>query len=64
MKNPPPRRVTLPWADWVFAMLARGAALLTLTLLLAIIGSLIVGAWPAIREYGFSFLWRTEWDPC
>ncbi|MGH6648734.1 phosphate ABC transporter permease subunit PstC, partial [Aquabacterium sp.] len=42
---------------------ARGAALLTLTLLLAIIGSLIVGAWPAIREYGFSFLWRTEWDP-
>ncbi|MDI1259176.1 phosphate ABC transporter permease subunit PstC [Aquabacterium sp.] len=44
-------------------MLARGAALLTLSLLLAIIGSLIVGAWPAIREYGFSFLWRTDWDP-
>jgi phosphate transport system permease protein len=63
MKNPNPRRVTLPWADWVFAMVARGAALLTLSLLLAIIGSLIVGAWPAIREYGFSFLWRTEWDP-
>ncbi|MBC7701457.1 MAG: phosphate ABC transporter permease subunit PstC [Massilia sp.] len=63
MKNPDPRRVAFPWADWVFAMLARGAALLTLSLLLAIIGSLIVGAWPAIREYGFSFLWRTDWDP-
>ncbi len=63
MKNPNPRRVTLPWADWAFEMLARGAALLTLSLLLAIIGSLILGAWPAIREYGFSFLWRTDWDP-
>ena len=32
-------------------------------MLLGIIGSLIVGAWPAIKTYGISFLWRTEWDP-
>ncbi|MEO5771007.1 MAG: phosphate ABC transporter permease subunit PstC, partial [Burkholderiaceae bacterium] len=25
--------------------------------------SLTIGAWPAIREYGLSFLWRSEWDP-
>jgi phosphate transport system permease protein len=63
MTNPPARRARAPWADAVFAMLARGAALLTLSLLLGIIGSLIVGAWPAIQEYGLSFLWRTQWDP-
>ncbi|TAK95013.1 MAG: phosphate ABC transporter permease PstC, partial [Aquabacterium sp.] len=63
MTNPPSRRVNLPWADAVFAGLARAAALLTLALLLGIIGSLIVGAWPAIKTYGISFLWRTEWDP-
>jgi phosphate transport system permease protein len=25
--------------------------------------SLVAGAMPAIREYGLSFLWRSEWDP-
>jgi phosphate transport system permease protein len=49
--------------DKVFSLLAHGAALLTLALLLGIIGSLVVGAMPAIREYGLSFLWRSEWDP-
>jgi phosphate transport system permease protein len=63
MTNPPARRATAPWADTLFAALARGAALLTLALLLGIIASLVVGAWPAIKEYGLSFLWRTEWDP-
>jgi phosphate transport system permease protein len=32
-------------------------------LLAGIIASLVAGAWPAIREYGLSFLWRSEWDP-
>jgi phosphate transport system permease protein len=63
MTNPPSRRVQAPWADAVFALMTRAAAILTLSLLLGIIGSLIVGAWPAIREYGLSFLWRSEWDP-
>jgi phosphate transport system permease protein len=49
--------------DALFALAARAAALLTLGLLLAILGSLIVGAMPALREYGLSFLWRSEWDP-
>ena len=63
MTNPPVRRATSPWADTVFALLARAAAVLTLSLLLGIIVSLIVGAWPAIEAYGLSFLWRSEWDP-
>jgi phosphate transport system permease protein len=61
--SPPENRRTSPWMDSVFSVLAHGAALLTLALLLGIIGSLLVGAMPAIREYGLSFLWRTEWDP-
>lgn len=43
--------------------MAHGAAMLTLGLLAAIIVSLLIGAWPAISEYGASFLWRSEWDP-
>jgi len=63
MGRPPTVRRAGPWADSLFSALAHGAALLTLALLAAIIGSLIVGAMPAIREYGLSFLWRSEWDP-
>jgi phosphate transport system permease protein len=59
----PARRSVAPWADALFALLARGAAWLTLALLAAIIGSLFVGAWPAIREFGVAFLWTAEWDP-
>jgi len=35
----------------------------TLALLVGIIGSLFVGAAPAIREYGLAFLWTSDWDP-
>ena len=61
--GPPPRRATLPWADAVFALAAKGAAILTLALLVGIIVSLVIGAAPAIQAYGLSFLWRSEWDP-
>ena len=63
MTNPPSRRVNAPWADAAFEWAARAAAFLTLSLLLGIIGSLIVGAWPAIQEYGLGFLASTDWDP-
>jgi len=53
----------LPWADTLFSALAHGAALLTLALLAGIIVSLVIGAAPAIREYGLAFLWTSEWDP-
>ncbi|MDR1934788.1 MAG: phosphate ABC transporter permease subunit PstC [Candidatus Accumulibacter sp.] len=50
-------------ADRLFGFLTRGAALLTLALLLGIIVSLIVGAWPAIDRFGPGFLTRNVWDP-
>jgi phosphate transport system permease protein len=50
-------------ADRLFSGLARGAALLTLASLAGIILSLIIGAWPAIREFGPGFLVHNAWDP-
>ena len=61
-RPPAPRRAS-PWADVLFSALAHGAALLTLALLAGIIASLVVGAAPAIKEYGLGFLWSTDWDP-
>ena len=63
--NPPPikRARSGPMADRLFAWAARGAAWLTLALLVGILISLIVGAWPAITKYGLGFLTSTAWDP-
>jgi len=61
--GPAPRRVRAPWADRLFAMAAHAAAWLTLALLAGILVSLFLGALPAIREYGLSFIWRSDWDP-
>lgn len=61
--RPPEARRSAPWADTVFSVLAHGAAILTLLLLAGIIVSLLIGAAPAIKEYGLSFLWNSEWDP-
>ena len=65
MTTPPPVRKarTGATADWLFAAAARGAAVLTLGLLVAIILSLVVGAWPAIRTFGLDFLFTAVWDP-
>jgi phosphate transport system permease protein len=61
--GPGPRIKQAPWADRLFSIAAHSAAWLTLALLAGIILSLVIGAWPSIREYGISFLWRSEWDP-
>src|SRR5215213_7609728 len=63
MDRPPVARRISPWADVVFSALAHGAAWLTLALLAGILVSLVIGAAPAIRAYGLSFLWTSEWDP-
>jgi phosphate transport system permease protein len=49
--------------DLVFAVAARGAALITLLLLFGILLSLFIEAWPSIRHNGIAFLWTAEWDP-
>ncbi|MCL2645274.1 MAG: phosphate ABC transporter permease subunit PstC [Betaproteobacteria bacterium] len=50
-------------ADRLFGLAALVAAVFTLVLLLGIIASLLMGAWPAIREYGPGFLTNNAWDP-
>src|SRR3978361_1710470 len=42
---------------------ARACAISVLLILGGIILSLIVGAWPAMKEYGFAFLWTQRWAP-
>ncbi|MCH7344112.1 phosphate ABC transporter permease PstC [Pelomonas sp. CA6] len=61
--RPPVRKPVSPWADTLFSALAHGAAWLTLLLLAGILISLLIGAAPAIKQFGLSFLWTSEWDP-
>ena len=65
MSNPPPLKPVnrSPLPDRIFGMAALAAALLTLGLLFGILLSLVIGAWPAISKYGFSFLTSSVWDP-
>jgi phosphate transport system permease protein len=63
MPEQPPVRKAGTLGDVVFAVLTRGAAILTLLMLLGIIISLFVGAWPSISHFGLPFLWTSEWDP-
>ena len=62
-RPPPARRRVAPWADAVFAVVTQSAAWFTLALMVGIVASLLVGAAPAIQEFGLSFLWTSEWDP-
>jgi len=63
MSPKPQRRRVAPWADTLFAALSQGAAWLTLLLMVGIIGSLIVGATPALKAFGLGFLTSADWDP-
>jgi phosphate transport system permease protein len=65
MSNPPPVKSARsgPVADRIFGWLAKAAALFTLGMLLAILVSLTISAWPAIDKYGLGFLASTTWDP-
>ncbi|MDF2119028.1 phosphate ABC transporter permease subunit PstC [Roseiarcaceae bacterium H3SJ34-1] len=49
--------------DATFYWLTRASAILVLLMLGGIIISLIIGAWPAMRAFGFEFLWTQRWAP-
>ena len=49
--------------DFLFHKLTLTFALLVLLILTAIIGSLLVGSWPAFKQFGPGFLISTEWNP-
>ena len=61
--DPAPHVLRSPWADRLFAFITQAAAWVTLALLVGIIGSLVFGAEPALREFGLKFLVTSEWDP-
>ncbi len=47
----------------LFSGLARAAGIFVLILLGAIIVTLFIGGWPALRHFGPGFLTSTDWDP-
>src|SRR3981189_1212356 len=49
--------------DMAFYWTTRACAISVLLILGGIILSLIAGAWPAMKEYGFAFLWTQRWAP-
>src|SRR6478752_3751678 len=49
--------------DNIFRNLTRAAAIGVLVILSGVIGSLIVGSMPALREFGFGFLVSQRWNP-
>ena len=49
--------------DVTFYWITRACAISVLLILGGIILSLIVGAWPAMKEYGLSFLFTSRWAP-
>ncbi|MBS0346468.1 MAG: phosphate ABC transporter permease subunit PstC [Proteobacteria bacterium] len=49
--------------DALFHQLTRFFAFSVLAILAAILGSLLYGAWPAIKEFGFGFPFSSEWNP-
>lgn len=51
------------WIEPLFKYTTRFFALLVFLLLSAILISLIAGSWDSIQQFGWSFLWRDEWDP-
>ena len=65
MTKPPSMKASRsgPLADRIFAWAAKGAAVFTLIVLIAILVSLTISAWPAIAKFGFGFLTSSDWDP-
>src|SRR3979411_2607636 len=49
--------------DVTFYGVRRLAAISVLLIIGGIIVSLIIGAWPALKEYGLAFLWTQRWAP-
>ena len=61
--QPRARAQRLRLGDIIFRALTRAAALAVLLLLGGVIVSLLIGALPALREFGFGFLITQSWNP-
>src|ERR1700722_5934582 len=50
-------------SDFRFRALTGTAALLVVVIFVGLIATLVYGAWPAIKAFGFGFLTSTAWNP-
>ena len=50
-------------ADRIFAAVTHMSAALVLLVIGAVVLILVIGAWPAIRKFGFGFIGTGEWNP-
>ncbi|MBI3716053.1 MAG: phosphate ABC transporter permease subunit PstC [Betaproteobacteria bacterium] len=57
------RLASQKWQDVLFKYATLFFALLVLAMLAAIIGSLLLGAYPAFQHFGIGFLVSTDWNP-
>ena len=57
------RRPASSAGDRLFAWLCKGAGIVVLVLLGAIIVELFIGALPAFRAFGLAFVWGDDWNP-
>ncbi|WP_291305816.1 MULTISPECIES: phosphate ABC transporter permease subunit PstC [unclassified Devosia] len=49
--------------DRLFYLLTLGSAALVVVLLLGVLVSLLIGAWPALSTFGPAFVWTQRWSP-
>jgi phosphate transport system permease protein len=49
--------------DRLYPIVLTALAVALPLLLLAIAGQLATSGWPALKKFGFGFLWRSTWDP-
>ena len=62
-KMPDPKQKSVHLQDLLFRAVARFFAFVVLAILVGIIVSLVYGSLPAMRKFGFGFLWTSEWNP-
>ncbi|HEX7800937.1 MAG TPA: phosphate ABC transporter permease subunit PstC [Asticcacaulis sp.] len=63
LKAAAPLRPRLDVTDPIFRWVSFGAATLLLVVLAGIIGSLVVGGWPALSKFGIGFFIDSSWNP-
>jgi phosphate transport system permease protein len=59
--NKQARRVMLQ--DRIFFYMTLASAIFVVVMLLGVMVSLLVGAWPALAEFGPGFVWTQRWSP-
>jgi len=62
-KGMPSAKSTAKWQDFLFHKVTFSFAFLVLLVLVGIMVSLVIGAWPAFEKFGPGFVARIEWDP-